>query len=118
MVREIYSVTKDSRLLEEALPLLIREHNYWTSGYTVIIIMIAFYFPFLCFLPRFGGKKCQTFIHWHLMVNFTADPKQVTIVDGEGNKHYLSRYWADWRAPRPESFTIVSVCLRDGGEEV
>lgn len=65
MVREVFIATNDTQLLEKALPILIQEHKYWTSG-----------------------------------------PKQVTIVDGKGRKHSLSRYYANWKAPRPESFTI------------
>ena len=49
---------------------------------------------------------------WAWCPRFT-DPKQVTIVDGEGHRHFLSRYFAGWRAPRPESFTIVSASVKD-----
>lgn len=65
MVREVYAATNDVHLLEDALPVLIQEHKYWTSG-----------------------------------------PKQVIISDKKGLKHSLSRYNANWKAPRPESFTI------------
>ncbi|MCO5609105.1 hypothetical protein L7F22_063327 [Adiantum nelumboides] len=65
MVREVFIATNDTELLQEALPVLIEEHNYWTSG-----------------------------------------PKQVTVVDEKGRKHSLCRYYANWKAPRPESFTI------------
>ncbi|KAH7352593.1 hypothetical protein KP509_19G053200 [Ceratopteris richardii] len=65
MVREVYVATNDTELLQEALPILIKEHKYWTSG-----------------------------------------PKQVTVLDGTGRKHFLCRYYAKWNAPRPESFTI------------
>lgn len=47
----------------EALPLLVREHAYWTSG-----------------------------------------RKAVTVVGAGGRRHCLSRYYADWALPRPESW--------------
>ncbi|KAH7388450.1 hypothetical protein KP509_16G076300 [Ceratopteris richardii] len=63
MVREVYVATNDTELLQKALPILVEEHSYWTSG-----------------------------------------PKQVTILDGSGHEHTLSRYYANWKAPRPESY--------------
>lgn len=32
---------------------------------------------------------------------------EVKVRDNNGDEHRLSRFWANWDAPRPESFTIV-----------
>lgn len=64
MVQCVYAATKDILLLEQALPILIREYSRWTSG-----------------------------------------PHMVKISKG-GRTHQLSRYYAFWNKPRPESFTI------------
>jgi alpha,alpha-trehalase len=62
MVKAVYEATSDQNLLMTALPLLIREHSYWTSGMKA--------------------------------VNVSA-----------GNQTYqLSRYYANWTLPRPESW--------------
>uniref|UniRef100_A0A7N0UL11 Trehalase n=1 Tax=Kalanchoe fedtschenkoi TaxID=63787 RepID=A0A7N0UL11_KALFE len=65
MVYEIYGVTRDIELVKVALPALLKEHAFWTSG-----------------------------IH------------KVVIIDAEGTEHILSRYYAMWDEPRPESSTI------------
>ncbi|KAA6417621.1 MAG: putative trehalase-like, partial [Trebouxia sp. A1-2] len=62
MVLAVYEVTQDDDFLAYALPLLVSEHQYWTSP-----------------------------------------PKQVTVATASGN-YNLSRYYADWFAPRPESY--------------
>uniref|UniRef100_A0A383VBB9 Trehalase n=1 Tax=Tetradesmus obliquus TaxID=3088 RepID=A0A383VBB9_TETOB len=65
MVRELYEAAPqaDPSLLSRALPLLLREHAYWTTA-----------------------------------------PKQVTISAANGTTYNLSRYYADWQQPRPESY--------------
>ena len=35
---------------------------------------------------------------------WNSGKKLVTVVDKTGKAHTLSRYWADWTSPRPESF--------------
>ncbi|CAM8881934.1 unnamed protein product [Rhodiola kirilowii] len=65
MVYEIYGRTHDTELVKVALPALLKEHAFWTSG-----------------------------IH------------KVAIRDAEGTEHILSRYYAMWDEPRPESATI------------
>lgn len=62
MVRELAAGDRDMKLLRAALPLLIREHDYWTSS-----------------------------------------PKAVNVALKE-KTHSLSRYYAAWSHPRPESF--------------
>ncbi|WIA44588.1 hypothetical protein OEZ86_007311 [Tetradesmus obliquus] len=65
MVRELYEAAPqaDPSLLSRALPLLLREHAYWTSA-----------------------------------------PKQVTVAAASGTTYNLSRCYADWQQPRPESY--------------
>ncbi|KAI4376129.1 hypothetical protein MLD38_013920 [Melastoma candidum] len=65
MVYAIYERTLDKEFVKEALPALMREHGFWTSG-----------------------------LH------------QITVQDNQGNHHNLSRYYAMWNKPRPESSTI------------
>lgn len=57
------SSSNGTQLLSRALPPLLREHEYWTTG-----------------------------------------DKAVTVVAADGSRHNLSRYWANWTAPRPESY--------------
>ncbi|CAN1779151.1 TRE1 [Linum perenne] len=65
MVYEIYNKTGDVKFVMKALPALIKEHEFWTSG-----------------------------------------QHNITIHDGKSAKHSLSRYYAMWNTPRPESATI------------
>ncbi|DBA96181.1 TPA: hypothetical protein ACH3X1_015660 [Trebouxia sp. C0004] len=62
MVLAVYEATQDDDFLAYALPLLVSEHQYWTSS-----------------------------------------PKQVTVATASGS-YNLSRYYADWFVPRPESY--------------
>ena len=62
MVMAVYEATQDDEFLAYALPLLVSEHDYWTSA-----------------------------------------PKQVTVATADGTFN-LSRFYADWFAPRPESY--------------
>jgi hypothetical protein len=41
------------------------------------------------------------------LVNFVAAPKQVTVEGPNGQLYNLSRYYAEWDRPRPESFAQV-----------
>jgi hypothetical protein len=75
----------DMELLEAALPRLIKTWNYWTSG------------------PKN--------VHVTLML-----PSQGATAGGGGGgggnvgttrSNAMSRYWADWEAPRPESYMCV-----------
>lgn len=36
-----------------------------------------------------------------------SEPHEVRVRDKYGEEHRLSRFWANWNTPRPESFTIV-----------
>ncbi|KAL3638313.1 hypothetical protein CASFOL_017684 [Castilleja foliolosa] len=65
MVIDIFNRTGDMDLVKKALPALMTEHTFWTSG-----------------------------VH------------EVTVRDSNGAKHSLSRYYAMWNKPRPESSTI------------
>ena len=62
MVLVVHEATQDDEFLAYALPLLVSEHRYWTSG-----------------------------------------PKQVTVATA-GSSYNLSRYYANWFKPRPESY--------------
>jgi alpha,alpha-trehalase len=64
MIHAIYERTGDMELVKNALPRLLKEYEFWTSG-----------------------------IH------------SVTIQDAQGCEHNLSRYYARWNQPRPESST-------------
>lgn len=37
---------------------------------------------------------------------WTSEPHEVRVRDKYGDEHRLSRFWANWNTPRPESFTI------------
>ncbi|XP_031391278.1 probable trehalase isoform X2 [Punica granatum] len=65
MVRAIYSRTHDINLVKKAIPVLLKEHGFWTSG-----------------------------VH------------QIVVRDAHAESHCLSRYYAMWDKPRPESSTI------------
>ncbi|XP_058203654.1 probable trehalase [Rhododendron vialii] len=65
MVYEIYSRTSDMGFAKTSLPALLKEHQFWNSGF-----------------------------------------HSVTILDAEGCNRTLSRYYAMWNKPRPESSTI------------
>lgn len=65
MVRAVYGNTRNLSLLKRALPVLLKEHAFWTS-----------------------------------------EPHEVRVRDSSGEEHRLSRFWANWNTPRPESFTI------------
>ncbi|XP_010439094.1 PREDICTED: trehalase-like isoform X1 [Camelina sativa] len=62
MVYEIYNVTKDEELVRKAIPVLLKEYEFWNSG-----------------------------------------KHKVVIRDASGYDHVLSRYYAMWNMPRPES---------------
>ena len=40
------------------------------------------------------------------------DRRCVTVLDSSGGPHMLSRYWASWDQPRPESFREDSELVR------
>jgi alpha,alpha-trehalase len=63
MVRDVWAATRSDELLRVTLPLLIREHAYWTTG-----------------------------------------NKAVRLLAHDGSERVLSRYYADWYQPRPESY--------------
>ncbi|KAJ9148117.1 hypothetical protein P3X46_030208 [Hevea brasiliensis] len=65
MVYEIYNRTGDMELAKKALPVLLKEHQFWNSE-----------------------------IH------------KITIQDAQGRNHTLSRYYAMWNKPRPESSVL------------
>eukprot|EP00879_Flechtneria_rotunda_P007623 GHRR01007995.1.p1 GENE.GHRR01007995.1~~GHRR01007995.1.p1 ORF type:complete len:511 (+),score=72.93 GHRR01007995.1:1352-2884(+) len=44
---------------------------------------------------------------------WTRPPKALNISDANGNVHSLSRYWADWYQPRPESYREDSELARN-----
>ncbi|KAI6706991.1 hypothetical protein NL676_009953 [Syzygium grande] len=64
MIRAIYEKTHDKEFVAKCLPALLKEHEFWTSGF-----------------------------------------HQITVWDGECS-HNLSRYYAMWDKPRPETSTI------------
>jgi alpha,alpha-trehalase len=65
MVCAIHLEAANLTLVEQALPILRKEHNFWTT-----------------------------------------EPHEVVIQDHQKNKHRLSRYYAQWNTPRPESCII------------
>jgi hypothetical protein len=98
MVYEIYNRTCDVELVRKALPALLKEHAFWNSG---TLLISYFFFLFL------------SFVIW-AFVNITVlvvEIHKVTIQDAQGFNHNLSRYYAIWNKPRPESSTIVRSCL-------
>ncbi|KAG2241939.1 hypothetical protein HID58_078103 [Brassica napus] len=65
MVYEIYNATQDEELVRKAIPVLLKECEFWNSG-----------------------------------------KHKVVIRDASGNDHMLSRYYAMWNMPRPESYVF------------
>ncbi|CAK9233574.1 unnamed protein product [Sphagnum troendelagicum] len=65
MVCAIHLEAANLTLVEQALPILRKEYNFWTT-----------------------------------------EPHEVVIQDHQMNKHRLSRYYAQWNTPRPESCII------------
>ncbi|CAH8314172.1 unnamed protein product [Eruca vesicaria subsp. sativa] len=65
MVYEIYNATRDEELVRKAIPVLLKEYEFWTSG-----------------------------------------KHKVVIRDASGYDHMLSRYYAMWNMPRPESYVF------------
>ncbi|GER34638.1 trehalase [Striga asiatica] len=65
MVVDIYNETHDLEFVKFALPALLKEYEFWTSG-----------------------------VH------------NVIVRDSKGSNQSLSRYYASWNQPRPESYTI------------
>ena len=77
MVRVVWEATLDTSVLENALPALLAEHDYWTRP-----------------------------------------PKQVRVQAPDGSVHELTRYYADWDSPRPESFREDQETARQAGYDV
>ncbi|CAN6879529.1 unnamed protein product [Brassica oleracea] len=65
MVYEIYNATQDEELVRKAIPVLLKEYEFWNSG-----------------------------------------KHKVVIRNASGNDHMLSRYYAMWNMPRPESYVF------------
>eukprot|EP00877_Chromochloris_zofingiensis_P005742 jgi/Chrzof1/15169/Cz09g30050.t1 len=63
MVRSVVEAGNDTELMAAALPLLIREHHYWTTGDKLVMVQAA-----------------------------------------NGTVYNMSRYYANWTSPRPESY--------------
>lgn len=98
MIYEIYKRTGDINLVKKALPALLKEHKFWNSGARNIPMCCVSddYFRLLTVLLCLPSKPiCFIGIH------------KVTIRDSNGCTHNMSRYYAMWNKPRPESSTIV-----------
>ncbi|CAM8881819.1 unnamed protein product [Rhodiola kirilowii] len=96
MVHEIYGRTHDTELVKVAVPALFKEHTFWTSGTPGQFLVFGLIIEKLlqqnfCYILDF---TCASGIH------------KVAIRDAEGTEHMLSRYYAMWDEPRPESATI------------
>lgn len=56
MVRLVFEATDNKQLLRDALPLLIREHEYWTTGNKAIRVRAAD--GSIHALSRWGAQGC------------------------------------------------------------
>lgn len=106
MIHEIYQRTGDINLIKKALPALIKEHGFWNSG----AHNLTFFCFFLCLL--FSAFPVIFCLYWLLLLHYQnllvmIGVHKVTIRDSEGCSHNLSRYYAMWNKPRPESATMV-----------
>lgn len=82
----------------KALPALLKEHKFWNSGKKNSLSL------FLCFILLLDHRTTFS----TLLNNFILEGiHKVVIQDAEGSKHTLSRYYAMWDQPRPESSTTV-----------
>lgn len=98
MVRAVYAKTRDLSLLKRALPILLKEHAFWTSG-------------------EYNSPVTLNWRNWiglwdvffDSRVILDSEPHEVRVRDKRGEEHRLSRFWANWDTPRPESFTIVGL---------
>lgn len=92
MVRAIYRSTHDINLVGKAVPVLLKEHEFWNSGNKAF--------------PTGAASFNST------SFNFTflncAGVHRIVVQDAQAESYYLSRYYAMWDKPRPESSTIVS----------
>lgn len=112
MVYEIYSRTGDMDFARKSLPALLKEHHFWNSGELKVSSL-----PYLFILDHLTwGLTCLLSSELtNSYVNLVQCPftwiisgfHSVTILDAEGCNCTLSRYYAMWNKPRPESSTIV-----------
>jgi hypothetical protein len=119
MVRAIHLEAANLTFVEQALPILRKEHNFWTTG--VILsdacncyqhsILLIFENEINKWVGDLHKQVNARLDHFEILlkVNYvSAEPHEVVIQDHQKNKHRLSRYYAQWNAPRPESCIIVS----------
>ncbi|KAG2498140.1 hypothetical protein HYH03_003898 [Edaphochlamys debaryana] len=89
MVLSVWTAAADDRLLEDALPRLIKQHRYWTSGPKAVRIR-----------PPPANGCCA-----HPAGTGGADATIPNVVAPDAHDEVmLSRYYAEWCAPRPESY--------------
>lgn len=56
------------------------------------------------------ARQCKKFLAYAVSIlikeheHWTTGAHSVTVIDSNGDVHDVSRYWADWDVPRPESF--------------
>lgn len=109
-------------LAAEALPLLLKEHEYWTQGARVgpsLGISRAIPAPpSTCLAPsdtlrrshpsraRLSTRHASSISLSLRLSRLIASPgpKSVSVSCPSGELHRLSRYFADWALPRPESW--------------
>ncbi|EFN54656.1 hypothetical protein CHLNCDRAFT_24474, partial [Chlorella variabilis] len=96
MVRIVWEATGNRALLSDAMPALLREHAFWTSPPKQAR-------P--CCLPGCTTRPC---ILHSSHATLLLLPLQVVAVAGDGKQYNVSRYFANWQQPRPESY----ICLR------
>lgn len=112
MVCEIYKRSEDLELARKSLPALVKEYQFWNSGIWLVRHFFFFFFPLVATHTHIYPK--HLFFHpLQLVLIFTVlhvlllGIHGVTIQDAETCDHTLSRYYAMWNKPRPESSTIV-----------
>ena len=99
MILEIYKRTGDLALVKSAFPSLLKEHHFWNSG-------IALSFSgLLC--SYWSNVHASPLDHFVGLSSLVTGIHKVVIQDAEGCNHVMSRYYAMWNKPRPESATIV-----------
>jgi hypothetical protein len=99
----------DYALLRRALPALVRTWEHWNCGWPKVVRVAAARRAAGCANPRVSAS--QQVAELNVAGGVSGGHQQRTAGGSSdcaasifGRVHHLSRYWADWCAPRPESY--------------
>lgn len=97
MVHDLWEATgRSTELARRSLPVLLREHSCWTSGPKAVALAPA--------AADDGRPAAASQLQGSLPPSLTASAHPGHERDAP---HRLSRYWAAWSQPRPESYRYV-----------